>query len=207
MACLGDKTLDRFLQTEVFLRDGPAVIKVHEIGPVALDWIRDGRAKAVCTFRDPRDCVASDIIFWGGGFDASVQRVTASLRALHASYQNSGHTLFVRYEEMMSDRISQIRRIANHLDLPLGQNELEWVDAQTNIEMTKKVCQTITKRPESETDFVLGNHRRDRVTLLHDNHIGSAKAGRWKDDLTAEQAQFLTQLFQPSLQAMGYEMA
>ena len=34
--------------------------------------IRTGEAKAVCTFRDPRDCVASDIVFLGQGLEAFV---------------------------------------------------------------------------------------------------------------------------------------
>jgi hypothetical protein len=205
MACLGEQSLDRFLQNAVFVGSGPAVIKSHELGPVALEWIGDGRAKAVCTFRDPRDCVASDIPFWGQGFEASVQRVVTSLKALHASYQASKHTLFIRYEEMMRDRQLQICRIAQFLGIPLSEAEVNSIDDQTNIDITQRFCQSITRRPVGQTDPVLGNHRRDRLTLLHDNHIGSAKPGRWKDDLSAEQARFLTQLFEPSLRAMGYE--
>jgi hypothetical protein len=205
MACLTDRSLDQFLQTDAFVREGPAVIKAHEIGPVALQWIADGKARAVCTFRDPRDCVASDIPFWGQGFDASVQRVIVSLKALHASHQTSGRTLFVRYEDMMADRRSQIRRIAEYLEIPISDSEVELIDDQTNIDATQKFCQTISKEPAGRTDPVLGGHSRDRLTLLHDNHIGSAKSGRWKDDLSPEQAAYLTQLFQSSLRAMGYE--
>jgi hypothetical protein len=206
MACLGHQSLDRFLQNDVLLAKGPVVIKSHEIGPIALQWIGDGRAKAVCTFRDPRDCVASDIPFWGQGFEASVQRVVASLKALAASYHAEGQTLFVRYEEMMQDRRSQIRRIAEYLQIPISDTEVASIDDQTNIDATQKICQGIAQQPTSKTDPVLGNHRRDRLTLLHDNHIGSAKAGRWRDDLTVEQAVFLTKLFEPSLRVMGYEI-
>src|SRR5580704_11060212 len=90
MACLREQSLEQFLQAEANLRDGPAVIKVHEVGPVAREWIRAGRAKAVCTFRDPRDCVASDMAFTGAGFDAAVQRVAISLKTIHSSYADSG---------------------------------------------------------------------------------------------------------------------
>lgn len=202
---MGKPALDQFLQTQVFLQNGPAVIKVHEIGPVALESIRDGRAKAVCTFRDPRDCVASDIAFWGAGIEASIQRVTVSLKALEASYRDGGSTLLVRYEDMIKDRLTQIRRIAAHIPVEIRQNELDWIDAQTDIIASQKICREIRRRPEIETDPVLGGHRRDRVSLLHDNHIGSAKAGRWRDDLTPEQGQRLTRLFWSSLVALGYE--
>jgi hypothetical protein len=206
MACLGDKSLDQFLKTEVFRRDGPAVIKTHEIGPVALEWIGDGRAKAVCSFRDPRDCVASDIPFFGAGFEASVRRVAVSLQAVHASQSDSAHNLFIRYEHMMTSRLGEIRRIAAFLDIPISPNELELIDAQTNIEMSRKVAQAVPGLPQSQTDPVTGGHRRERMTLLHDNHIGSAKIGRWKEDLTIDQAWLVTRLFEASLRALGYEV-
>jgi len=205
MACLTDRSLDQFLQVSVNSGAGPVVVKVHEIGPIALQWIRARRAKAVCTFRDPRDCVASDIVFWGDGFDASVQRVTISLKVLQASLYDDGSTLLVRYEEMMSDTRLQIRRIAEYLNVEINQNDVERIDAQTNIHASRSISQGLSERPESETDVGSTGHRRHRITLLHDNHIGNARAGRWKDELTDEQGQQLTQLFQHDLQAMGYE--
>ncbi len=53
-AYLDRNTLDQFLVTQAYVREGPAIVKGHELGPVALDWIHTGRAKAVCTIRDPR---------------------------------------------------------------------------------------------------------------------------------------------------------
>ena len=40
MACLTDRSLDQFLQVSVNSGAGPVVVKVHEIGPIALQWIR-----------------------------------------------------------------------------------------------------------------------------------------------------------------------
>lgn len=197
-------TLDEFLNTQAYVRTGPAVIKNHELGPVALDSIRIGRAKAVCTIRDPRDCVASDIVFWGAGFDASLNRVLASLKYL-ASYQDFGRTLFIRYEEMMEDRLWQIKRIAAYLQISIDQKEAELIDAQTNIRASRKLCQDLGKRREEDVDIILDVHRRDRTTLLHDNHIGTGEVGRWRRDLTPEQGQMLTKLLWRSLQVLGYE--
>jgi hypothetical protein len=205
IACLGSDSLDHFLQVQASLGNGSAVIKVHELGPVALQWIHAGWVKTVCTFRDPRDCVASDIVFWGAGFHPSVQRVMRSLECLHKSHRDFQHTLFVRYEEMIDKPLSQIRRIAEFLDVPLEQKQLESIDAQTNINASRKICQELSARPADQIDIGAGNHRRDRVSLLHDNHIGNAKVGRWKAELTAEQGQLLSQMFRPSLEALGYE--
>src|SRR6476660_8314714 len=40
-------------------RPGPTILKIHKLTPRGLDLLHSGGAKAVCTFRDPRDCVAS----------------------------------------------------------------------------------------------------------------------------------------------------
>ncbi len=71
--------LEKSLQAEVYFRQGPAVFKAHGTGPLISEWIRTGKAKAVCTLRDLRDCVASDVAFMNTGFDSSVQRVVNSL--------------------------------------------------------------------------------------------------------------------------------
>jgi hypothetical protein len=201
---LDEQQLDQFLRAEVYLWKGPAVVKGHVTGPLALEWIRTGRAKGVCTFRDPRDCVASDVSFFGGGFNTSLQRVNASLASL-ASYLDFGRTLFIRYEEMMDDRPGQIRRIAAHLNIAIDQKDLERVDEQTNIHSARKIAQQLASRADDQIDTVLNTHRRDLKTLLHDNHIGTGKVGKWKQDLTDEQGQQLTQLFRRSLLLLGYE--
>src|SRR5258708_2797093 len=77
---------------------GPTVIKAHQIGPLALGAIRAGHAKGVCTFRDPRDCVASDVVFMGQGLETSVNRVVSTLEFLRF-YQSTSHILLVKYEE------------------------------------------------------------------------------------------------------------
>jgi hypothetical protein len=203
-AYLTAEGLDEYLQNDVYVRSGIAVIKAHAVGPVAADWIRTGKAKAVCTLRDPRDCVASDIQFTDKGFDHSVQRVVASLRSL-ATLRDFGRTLFIRYEDMMTDRLWQIKRIGAHLQIAIDAGEAEAIDEKTNIYASRKICQGLSSRTDDQTDVVLENHRRDLVTLLHDNHIGTGKVGRWKQDLTVEQGRMLTKIFAKSLVVLGDE--
>lgn len=201
---LSAESLERFLECELALRDGPAVIKAHEIGPVASDWVRTGRAKAVCTLRDPRDCVASDVVFWQEGFDASVRRVLTSLKHV-VLHQDFGRTLFIRYEEMMANPKWQIRQIADYLQISVDQTEIDSIDAQTDVQRSRKICEDLSGQSGDQMESVSEAHRRDRVTLLHENHIGTTQVDRWKHDLTTEQGQFLSQIFQRSLEALGYE--
>jgi hypothetical protein len=200
---LETRGLDQFLLNKALLQSGVGVIKGHAVGPVALDWIRTGKAKAICTYRDPRDCVASDIPFWGKGFEASLERVAGSFRMLPI-YNDFGRTLFVRYEEMMHDRLCQIRRIAAYLEIVLDPKEVAWIDSTTNMQSSKKIADELPNRTGG-FDTITDERRRDCVTLLHANHIGSGRVGRWRQDLTPEQGQVVTQKFQGVLQVLGYE--
>jgi hypothetical protein len=197
--------LDEYLAGKAYLATGAGVFKLHAAGPVTREWIRTGKAKAVCTYRDPRDCVASDMVFMGQGFDKSVSRVVSSLQALD-SYSDFGRTLYVRYEEMMRDRVEHIRLIAAYLNVPVDRGAVEAIDRQTNLENSREVCARIPSMGNDVAPMLEAvAHRRHIETLLHENHIGSARPGRWKTDLTEMQGRKLTHLFSNFLIAMGYE--
>lgn len=104
----------------------------------------------------------------------------------------------------MKDRLAEIRLIAAYLNIRIDQKELEWIDEQTNITTSRKLCSQI-RLGEDQSDAVEGSHRRHVKTLLHDNHIGTAKIGRWKEDLTDAQGQQLTRQFAGVLVTLGYE--
>jgi len=203
---IAEHDLEQFLQAEAYAKEGPAVFKGHVIGTVALQWIRAGRARAVFTLRDPRDSVASLVALTGSGFDASVLLMAANLRWLWmTSRRDFGRALFICYERMINNCPAQIQRIAAHLDVPIDQNELACIDEQTSINTSRKLCRQINALDDEEAPVFDGMRRRHRTTLLHENHIGSAKPGRWKEDFTAAQGRYLTHLFANILLTLGYE--
>jgi hypothetical protein len=182
---------------------GPTVIKAHMIGPVVMQALRTGAAKAVCTFRDPRDCVASDLMFMGLGLEKTILRVNGSLEFLK-HYQNTPHILLVRYEDMMADRLGEIRRIARHLNITLDEDSVARVDAKTNIESSKRLCGELKDRSPDKV-LNIQSHRVDPETHLHEQHIGNARIGRWRDELSADQGRWLTEYFSRWLLLLGYE--
>jgi hypothetical protein len=195
--------LESFISRQWATVPGPTVIKAHQLGPVAITAIRSGDAKAVCTFRDPRDCVASDVVFLGQGLEASVAR-TASTLELLKYFQMTDHILLLRYENMMSDRVREIRRIADHLEINANEAAIKRVDDETNIEATRKVCRQLKMRPANQV-LNIASHRVDPQTHLHENHISSAMIGRWKTELTPEQGRGLSEYFSGWLLSLGYE--
>src|SRR5689334_20555047 len=70
---LSDQT-EKFFQTTGH-PPGPTIIKTHGLGPIAQEKVRTGAARAICTYRDPRDCVASLITFTGQSFENAIESI------------------------------------------------------------------------------------------------------------------------------------
>jgi len=195
--------MESYLTTHWKSAVGPVVLKSHEPGPIALSLIRAGQIKAVCTFRDPRDCVSSDLKFMGLNFDKVLHRVRSSFDALRL-YQTTDHILLIRYEDMVKDPQRQIRRIAMHLGIDAGTEIVARIHAETNIETSKKICEDVRRRPDSEV-YLIAEARVDPSTRLHENHVFDGKVGRWRSEFSAEQGRWLTEYFSNWLIQLGYE--
>jgi hypothetical protein len=196
--------LDEFFRVGTSKIAGPSVIKAHFLGPVAMQWVRLGKVKTVCTYRDPRDCVASDRTFMGLDMEKVLNRVRSNYQAID-QYAGCSSVLMVRYEDMMRDTLGQIRRIATHLGIELPEDTLRKIDGATNVQSSLKVCQQLRHRSPDQVSFV-ADHIVDPATQLHNNHIHSAKTGRWKTEFTPEQGRELTRMFLPWLTKYGYEV-
>ena len=184
---------------------GTVVLKAHALGPVAVSAVRAGRAVAVCTFRDPRDCVASDLTFLKKSFDDCVRRVSHNLTYL-SHYRSSRHTLFVRYEDMMANPLRQVMRVAAHLGVDAGESDLRRIDAMTGPPAARSIAAGLRFRPPEQVLYS-DARRVDPATHLHENHIHSGRVGRWRDELPADQQDLLTDVFHPWLVELGYETA
>jgi hypothetical protein len=198
-----DNQLEKFLAEEGNALKGPTVIKTHRVLSLGLQYLQSGKAKAVCTYRDPRDCVVSVHTFTGADMDQVAIGIASSLEYLK-HYQESSNTLFIRYEEMMADSRKEIDRIVAHLGIQVDSKILDRIDQQTNLEGSREICEDIKKRAQAQGDHT-GKRAIDLVTHLHGNHIYSAKSGRWRTELTSQQAQSYSELFRPYLLSLGYE--
>lgn len=182
---------------------GPVVLKSHEPGPIALSLVRSGRIRAVCTFRDPRDVVSSDLKFMNLPMDKVLHRVKSSFDALRL-YQTTDQILLIRYEDMIKDPRRQIRRIALHLGIEVGAEVVNTIHEQTNIETAKKICADVRRRPDKEI-YLIAEARVDPATRLHENHVFDGKVGRWRSEFSLDQARWLTEYFSYWLIQLGYE--
>ncbi len=194
--------LDQFLRKSSNGVAEPTLIKTHGVAPLALQWLTEGKLRAICTYRDPRDCVASDLTFLGWDFKTIVRRVLQSFEFLD-HYQGLSSIYFIRYEDMMRDTLGQIRGIADHLGIRTTDATLRRIDGETNIQSSLKICQTLKHRSADQVLHV-AEHRVDPDTQLHDNHIHNSRTGRWRDELSVNQAAELNSVFRPWLLKFGY---
>jgi hypothetical protein len=187
---------ERFLSQSNGRFPGPTVVKAHGLGPLAMRHLTMEQAKAVCTFRDPRDCVASLMQFTNERFDIACARILEGLRMLDLYPQDQ--TLFIHYEDLLGDRLAQVRKIAAHLSISPEESLLRRIDELTSIEKSREICRDLTNRPDTQV-IHSENHRVDPKTWLHHNHIQDGRSGRWRDQLTDEQVDHADQIFAPWL--------
>jgi hypothetical protein len=194
---------------EYFLRSrsvsslpGPVVIKAHLLGEVSWQWIQSDRARTVITIRDLRDCMASDMRFLSEGFEKSTERLVDCLKTIPPAL-TCPNALVIPYEQMIAHTSEMIGRIAAHLGIEADGQEIREIDARTNMEASRKICQALREAPDSSLETV-GAQKCDSRTLLHVNHVDSGKVGRWKDELSPEQVRILNQRFADWMPRLGY---
>ncbi|NJL21301.1 MAG: hypothetical protein HC895_11520 [Leptolyngbyaceae cyanobacterium SM1_3_5] len=91
----------------------------------------------------------------------------------------------------MADLTSEVDRIAQHLKIPITADRARSIACAHTLDAQQQRIaqfrQQLLQTPLNPSDHreIVDYH--DEATLLHMNHIDSAKIDRWKEDLTAEQ--------------------
>ncbi len=196
--------VEEFVRTKLATLPGPTVLKAHWVGHLALGLVATGQIKCVSTYRDPRDCVASMLTFYlDEPFQKAMMHTTQLLEEL-SLYQQSKHTLLIRYEDMIKDTPGHVRKVADYLGVQIEDAGIAWIDSHTNIERAKSIAAALKTRPAEAVAY--GTHLVDPATNLHDNHIYSGRIGRWREELGAEQREALNRQFEPWLRSLAYDL-
>ncbi len=187
------------------LKAGPGyyVIKSHAPSKNVLDLIHTNIIKNVYTIRDPRDCVTSHANTKSTDFDDAVKYMEYTLRYLPYFFQFK-NTLVIRYEDMVKDPKTEVKRIADYILGEVSDERIEKIHQATSLENMKQLADTMDEQAESS----YYQDQEDKVhikTLIHENHIQSGKQGRWREELTEAQQTRLNQTFKAYLLQMGYE--
>ena len=177
---------------EADYKDVYKVIKVH-LCPAAIQAeFRSGNALGIYIHRDIRDVYASMMkqrqksfdFLWNEGF----------LEDCLESYQiwtQLPHVLISEYVQVMADLPREVDRIARHLQIKIPPDRARSIAAAHTLDAQQQRIQAF-RQQLLQQQLDPNDHREivdyhDEATLLHMNHIDSAKIDRWKDDLTLEQ--------------------
>lgn len=172
--------------------EGYKVIKVHLCPEPIQAEFRAGNALGIYIHRDIRDVFASMMkqrqksfdFLWNEGFlDTCLES--------YQTWTQLPNVLISEYAEVMADLPREVDRIAQHLKIPITADRARSIAAAHTLDAQQ---QRITQFRQQllQTQLNPNDHREivdyhDEATLLHINHIDSAKIDRWKDDLTTEQ--------------------
>ena len=171
-------------------------IKTHERpNPAMIELLADGQAKAVYSFRDPRDVVVSALDHGDkirakgetGTFallENAEQAISAAARWAKKAkvWQDSPGTRCIRYEDLLDDTRGVMGNVLEFLNLPLGEAELD------------SVIQ------EYQPEQIAG----PKTWRLHFN---KGVTGRFRERLTAKEQQLCLEQFGDFLRNNNYDLS
>jgi hypothetical protein len=187
-------------------REQHFVIKCHAFIADALPLFVTGQARAIYVYRDLRDVVVSMMRKQRRDFDSRwVRGLLRNCLTASREWQNVGHILVSRYEDMVGDLRGEAHRIAEHLGMQISDQYARELADKYALEQQKRRIQgfdfrSVGIRTESGSWM-------DPKTLLHDDHIHSGASGHWKTKLLPLQVAFIEACAQDWMVRHGYSLS
>ncbi|MHC4427751.1 MAG: sulfotransferase domain-containing protein [Planctomycetota bacterium] len=181
------------------------VVKTHRRPSRALkELVAEGRFKATYIYRDIRDVIVSALdrgeamrtqgALKGRHFFIGPYRSFAKLKNVRwavawarwrvmpsfRAYKRWDGVMFARYEDLLTDALGELKRLAAHLEIDL---------------------------PEARLQEIVDKYRRDRFKGNPKGkglHLHKGVAGRFQTALSAEQQEYAMKRLAPALREMGY---
>lgn len=205
---------DRFAEVRSRYKNdtGLNVIKVHKCTDAIISEFKKNNATGIYTFRDVRDVYASMMkqrqkpfeFLWNEGF-------LASCLDNYKRWTTLSNVLVSEYSNIIGNVEGEVKRIAAHLNIPVDSDTCHTMAQsytleaqQERIESFRKKLEKMSRHPNDHREIV---DYHDENSLLHMNHIDAVKAGRWKDDLSVQEAEQIEKQVEVWCQDNEYEPA
>ncbi len=177
--------------TTRFLKSAPPmashlVLKSHLKDPVALSLAQVGAARVIYTWRDLADAVVSFMRMFEADFDRAYAVMAESLD-LYQRYRRNGDALIVSYQEITTDHLRSVRRIADFLRLEASDKDIAEVDRLTALENVRRKVQEVGTLENGHRLLRRDKTPYDPETLLNVNHIRDGGSGYGRKMLIASQ--------------------
>jgi len=164
------------------------LVKSHEITDAGTLSALGRRAdKILITVRDPRDCVASLLLYHKLEFAAALDLVDQTMR-LCVRLAADPRAKLHYYETRFFERAETLPELAAHLGLNTPPAACEEIFSSLSREAVEQHIARLPELPGILQDIKSGD-RLDPQTHWHTHHAGrSGEIGRWRHQLTPTQA-------------------
>jgi len=182
------------------------VYKSHSLSCYGLYFLASQRIKNICTFRDPRDSLASLMLFSQEKFLLKQYLANLIKFLCHIDlYKRYPNSLLIRYEDMLKQPKHSIKKIIDFLDNTfISTTIIDDIHQQTCYTAVKEITTRLTK-PSAKNCFTHNQHIVDKSTQFAHNHLSGGTIGRWQKDFTPEEKEIINEQLQPWLIKLGYE--
>jgi hypothetical protein len=193
-----------------FLRDfdeskGILVAKTHTT-PLADELSRRATA-IVVTIRDPRDAIASQMLYSKTPFEHAVD-ITEASAAICARFMTHARATLLRFEDRFFDDPATVERVATIFDGALSNVDRNRIFAETRREKIEEFIAEMHLTPTFREGFdtVVGQqYMYDEVTCWHKHHAGrKGEVGLWQRELSSHQVGIIEQRMGALMLKLGY---
>ncbi|MFM7427766.1 MAG: sulfotransferase domain-containing protein [Elainella sp.] len=193
----------RFAETQQRYADirGLKVGKVHVCSePIQEEFLRQN-ALGLYSYRDIRDVFSSYMkqrqkafqFLWQEGF-------LETCLENYKIWTSLPNMLVSSYRDLTEHLPQEVYRIAQHLQIPVSLADCQAIAADYGLEFQQQRIQSFRSQllqapldPDDHREIV---DYHDEETLLHMNHIDSAKSGRWQTELSEAEVCLIEQTVQ-----------
>jgi hypothetical protein len=173
------------------------VLRGHNADTILMRTLNLTDSKAIISFRDPRDAVASFLQRFG---DYGAKRLTTcndvsrNLSSLLTASQTLDCLSFF-YEDGFTADPGSVRRIADFIGADLDEAQIQTIFAKYHADAVKSFITKIDKLPEDRLFVDQASNAMDRETSFHRTHISDMRIGKWRDVLDATTQELVSPLF------------
>lgn len=176
------------------------VVKSHHGSPELDAWMKAQAARTLLSVRDPRDAAISIAQRFQAPLAHTVVWVARDCERL-APLIDGGNSVF-RYEEKFYDDPASVARIGRMIALSSDPLLEAAIFARYRREAVRDFSARLVELPPERLGRV-GEFRMDRLTQIHQTHVGDGRIGKWRD-LAPDIRRALTDRFRHFLDRFGY---
>lgn len=162
------------------------VLKCHLLDPIGRALARSGQAKAIYTWRNLPDAVASFLAMFGGDFEHAFLVITASL-VVYRFHARGRNALMIGYDDLIGSPRETIARIASHIGLDATPEIIADLAHEQSIEEVLKRVEQIGSQPANAHLIRHEPTTFDPGATLHRHHILHGGSGYGAERLTKKQ--------------------